>query len=79
MVALFAVMLVSYGVAIKDIRRGLLLEILQGTSLALFVLSGIGFVLYKLVRWLESEKPDNESDDTTDEASDHPEDGDMPR
>lgn len=58
----FLVMLISWAVAIKDVRRAMLLEILQGTSLALFVLAGIGFVLYRLVRWLESEKPNNEPD-----------------
>ncbi len=54
---LFLGMFISYGYAIKDIRRAALLQVLQGTSLAVFVLAGVGVVLVRLARMLNRNEP----------------------
>lgn len=50
-------MLGSYVYALKDVRRAAFLQVLQGTTLALFVLSGIGVILVRLARLLNKDEP----------------------
>ena len=50
-------MLGSYVYALKDVRRAAFLQVLQGTTLALFVLSGIGVILVRLARLLNKNEP----------------------
>lgn len=56
-VLLFTGMFVSYFYAIKDIRRAAFLQVLQGTTLALFVIGGIGVILVRLARMLNRNEP----------------------
>lgn len=54
---LFLGMFSAYLAALKDVRRGALLQVLQGTTLAIFVICGIGMVLYRLVKLLNRDEP----------------------
>jgi hypothetical protein len=47
----------AFGYAIKDVGHGALLQVLQGTALALMVLGGIGYVLVRLTRMLNRDEP----------------------
>lgn len=55
--ALSVGLLGAYAFAIKDVRRSALLEVLQGTTLALMVIGGIAIVLVKLARFLGRDTP----------------------
>ena len=56
-VLLFGMMALSYGMALKDVRGGAVLQVLQGTGLALLVIAGIGVVMMRLIRLLNREAP----------------------
>ncbi|HAM71744.1 MAG TPA: hypothetical protein DCM86_08890 [Verrucomicrobiales bacterium] len=47
----------GFWIAIRDVRREALLQVIQGTALAVMVLSGIGWVLFKLTRLLNQGEP----------------------
>ncbi|MBL9167434.1 MAG: hypothetical protein JNN07_06800 [Verrucomicrobiales bacterium] len=54
---LFSGMFVSYFYAIKDIRRAAFLQVMQGTTLALVVVGGIGVIVFRLARMLNRNEP----------------------
>ncbi|MBI1842952.1 MAG: hypothetical protein HYR88_19090 [Verrucomicrobia bacterium] len=56
-VLLFGSMAGSYWMALKDVRSSTLLEVLQGTGLALLVIAGIGLVMSRLIRLLNRDVP----------------------
>ena len=50
-------MMICYLVALKDVRSTALLQVLQGTGLALLVIAGICVVMVRIVRLLNLNEP----------------------
>jgi drug/metabolite transporter (DMT)-like permease len=71
LIGLLAVgMMLAYFFAIKDVERSALLQVLQGTSLALVVIAGIGMIIVRLAKMLNRNTP---PDGSTGEEQDPPE------
>ena len=56
-ITLFAVMIISYLAALKDVKSSAVLQVLQGSGFALLVIGGICVVMVHLVRLLNREQP----------------------